>query len=110
MIAQTPDALGLDESRAAFEGLALLGGEKSKVFLIRTAGIDVPVVRPLAIAALASIDLLAAANKAADLLAAAKTGDDLSELFASFLTRKGGSAALAKALDGKKLNADVAKL
>jgi putative heme-binding domain-containing protein len=109
-VAQTPDALGIDESRAAFEGLALLGGEKSKAFLARTAGINPPTVRPLAVAALASLDLPAAAEKAAQLLAAAKGGDDFSELFNAFLSRKGGAAELAKAIDAKKLDPDVAKL
>jgi putative heme-binding domain-containing protein len=110
MTAQTPDILGIEESRAAMEGLALLGGEKSKAFLIRTAGIDPPMVRPLAVAALASIDLPAAAEKAVELLVAAKSGDDFSDLYTAFMTRKGGSAVLARALEGKKLNPDIAKL
>ena len=37
-------------------------------------------------------------------------GRPLDDLFAAFLARKGGAAALAKALDGKKLHPDVAKL
>jgi putative heme-binding domain-containing protein len=109
-IAQTPEVSGVDECRSAMEGLALLGGEKSKTFLIRAAGLNSSIVRPLAVAALASIDQAAAADKAADLLTAAQAGDDFSEVFAAFINRKGGSTVLAKALDGKKLNADVAKL
>jgi putative heme-binding domain-containing protein len=109
-IAQTSDVWGIDDSRSAFEGLALLGGEKTKTFLVDTATRGPLASRPLAIAALASIDLPLAATKAAESLAAAEAKDDPSEIFNAFLNRKGGSAALAKALNGKKLNTDVAKL
>lgn len=109
-IAQTSDVWGIEDSRSAFEGLALLGGEKTKTFLVDTATRGPVASRPLAIAALASVDLPLAANKAAESLATAEAKDDPSEIFKAFLSRKGGSAALAKSLAGKKLNADIAKL
>src|SRR4029077_4442701 len=104
------DVFGIDESRSAFEGLALLGGEKTKSFLLDTATRGPVASRPLAVAALAGIDLASAADKAADLLTAVSAKDNPGELFVAFLNRKGGAAALARALRGKKLNADVAKV
>ena len=65
-IGQTSDVFGIDESRSAFEGLALLGGEKTKAFLLDTATRGPLASRPLAVAALAGIDLASAADKAAD--------------------------------------------
>lgn len=109
-IAQSSDVWGIDESRSAFEGLALLGGDKTKVFLVDSASRGPVASRPLAVAALAGVDLRLAAEYTVELLAAATPKDEPSELFSAFLNRKGGMAALAKALDGKKLNADVAKL
>ncbi|MBX9624853.1 MAG: c-type cytochrome, partial [Gemmataceae bacterium] len=66
--------------------------------------------RRLAVVALAGADVPLAATKAAELLTSAEPGDALLDVYAAFLGRKGGAATLAKALAGKKLPADVAKL
>jgi putative heme-binding domain-containing protein len=109
-VAQTPDVFGLDECRSAFEGLLLLGGERTKTFLSDTAASGPPASRPLAIAALAGVDLAAAGRRAAEFLAAAKPGDDQTELFTAFVSRKGGATALARAIGGKTITPDVAKV
>jgi putative heme-binding domain-containing protein len=96
--------------KAAMEALAQSGASVAKVALSTLARIEKPEVRQMAIAATASFDLPTAAGWAADLLTTTDGTADFSELFAAFLSRKGGSAALAKALDGNKLNPDVAKL
>ncbi len=93
---------------SAMEGIALFGDDRAKGFLI---GLMVdPKYQRAAIISLASIDTPAAAAKAAEFLTSAEAKEDLLELYTAFLSRKGGAAALAKALDGKKLAADVAKL
>jgi len=101
----------IDERRAALEGLVYLGGAKTRDFLERVSGADEPAtMRRLAVGALANMDLAKAAARASDLLSAADPKEDLTDLFTAFLDRRGGSAALAKALAGKKLHPDVAKL
>src|SRR5436309_15675913 len=67
-------------------------------------------MRSLALAALATHDTSAGANKSVEFLPDAKPEEELGDLFAAFLNRKGGASVLAKALAGKKLNADVAKI
>src|SRR5262249_47210999 len=67
-------------------------------------------VRRQAIATLAGLDTPTAAAKAADFLASAKPEPELVDLYAAFLSRKGGAATLAKALAGKTLPPDVANL
>jgi putative heme-binding domain-containing protein len=97
--------------QAAFDGLALLGGPASRSALAELAGADKPpALRMKAVIALASLDLDAAAARAAEVLATAGAGADPTDLFATFLERKNGAAALTKALTGKKLPADVAKV
>jgi putative heme-binding domain-containing protein len=99
------------ETAAALEGIALFADARARSYLTAAAGPDAkPEVRRLAIAALAGLDPAAAAAKAVELLAAAAPADDLGDLFAAFLNRRGGSAALAKALVGQKLHPDVAKV
>ena len=107
------DAKAKPELRtAAIDGLTALGDSTSRTTLARLAGTgeDDPKVRVAALVGLASLDLPAAAGKAADLLAAAKPGEPVTEVYAAFLARRGGADALAKALRGKKLEPDVAKL
>jgi putative heme-binding domain-containing protein len=99
-----------DERQPAFEGLAEMGGPKSKEFFEQMAVANDPVARPLAISALAAVDPDAGARRAAEFLASAKPSDELPGLYAAFLNRKGGPAALAKALDGVRLPPEVAKL
>jgi putative heme-binding domain-containing protein len=105
------DGLPVEDRAAAFEALGLLGGPKSVEFLGRMAEPDrSPETRRLAVVTLASLGPKAAAAKAADLLASSTPADELTEVFAAFTRRKDGPAALAAALAGKKLSADVAKL
>jgi putative heme-binding domain-containing protein len=100
-----------DLRRSAVEALAELGGPASKSALEELAGGDHPAaVRRLAVSALAALDLPGAARRAADLLSTTAAGDDPTEMVAAFLQRKGGPAALAAAVAGRKLPADVAKL
>jgi putative heme-binding domain-containing protein len=97
--------------RNVLEGLVLFGDAKSRAMIeeLCVAGKS-PVTRRLGVVALAQLDLAAAAPRAAELLAASKPGDFVEEVYTAFLNRRGGSAALAKALAGKKLHPDVAKL
>ena len=100
-----------DEQRvASFDALAALGGPESKELFETLATADKASTRRLAIAALANIDLDGAARRAIAFLESATPGDDLLPLFSTFVTRKGGAAALTKAMNGKKLPPDVAKL
>ena len=106
-----PEDATAEEAAAALEGIALFGDDKAKAFLAELCGPESkPEVRRSAVAALAGLDTPAAAIKAAQLLTAAEPAESLTEVFAAFLNRKGGSAILAKALAGKTLPPDVAKL
>jgi putative heme-binding domain-containing protein len=67
-------------------------------------------VREMAIIGLSSVDLNDSARRAAELLAGAKSDQNPSTLLAAFIQREGGVDALAKALQGKTLSPDVAKL
>src|SRR5262249_18084208 len=67
-------------------------------------------VRQLAVIALASLDVEAAASQAVELLADIRDGDDPTDLFNAFVERKNGAVVLTKALADRKLPADVAKL
>jgi putative heme-binding domain-containing protein len=97
--------------RAAVEGLTLLGGKASRDAFEELAGAGHPDgLRRLAVVALASLDLKAAAGRAVELLTAAPTGDDPAEVYAVFLRHKNGAQVLAAALAGRKLPADVAKV
>ena len=102
-----------DDVAAAMEGLALLGGDKSRAFLLdfATNSKDVEKRRAV-IAPLATLDIPAAAKAAVPLFRDVKDSfAGLTEpLFAAFVGRKGGAAVLAKALADTKLSADVAKV
>jgi putative heme-binding domain-containing protein len=106
-LAANPKAVPEDR-RAAFEGLALIGDQAT--LLEQAAKGEPAAARSWATIPLAGISLPQAVTLAVGLMTDAKPGDDLSELFAAFLTQKGGSAQLAKAIDGKKLHPDIAKL
>jgi len=96
---------------AALEGIASYGDAKAKEFVIRLCGSESkPEIRKAALASLASIDTAAATAKTAEFLASPDAKDDVTALYSAFISKKGGAAALAKALEGKKLSADVAKL
>jgi putative heme-binding domain-containing protein len=101
----------LELRQAAIEGLASLGGPASKKTLGELAdGADSPAVRRLALVALVGLDLPQAARKAHSVLSAGKEGEGAAEVFEAFLQRKNGAEELAKALAGKKLAADVARV
>jgi putative heme-binding domain-containing protein len=105
-------ATSLEERRLYIECLAALGGAKSIATLseLASAKDDTSELRTAAAIALVSLDAESAAKDALALLENSKPTGDVTALVTAFLNRKGGAAALAKALDGKKLNADVAKL
>jgi putative heme-binding domain-containing protein len=104
---QTP----LGDRRAAMEGLAFLGGPKSVETLADLAGSSEPfAVRSAAAIALVGLDPDAAAKAAVGLLEGAKGTEPVTDLFAAFLARRSGAATLGKALAGKKLNPEVARL
>ncbi len=89
----------------------MFGDAKAKEFLADwSTAKTVPEVRRQAIIAYAGLDTSAAATKAAEFLPAAKPDEELIDLYAAFVNRKGGATTLAKALADKKLNADVAKI
>ncbi|MBX6313401.1 MAG: HEAT repeat domain-containing protein [Isosphaeraceae bacterium] len=97
--------------RAAIEGLASLGGEASRHVLDDLCRSDLPMAtRRAAVVALAEIDPQAAAERAVAVLADDREPADPTEIFASLMRRKGGPEALAKALEGQTLPADVAKI
>jgi putative heme-binding domain-containing protein len=97
--------------RAAVEALARLGGPASRDALDQLAGDKYPArARILAIAALASLDVKAAARCAANLLVAGKCDGDPSDVFTAFLQQKNGTKALAAALGNRKMSGEVAKV
>jgi putative heme-binding domain-containing protein len=96
---------------AAVAGLGEIGGDASVATLrqLDDAKQAYP-VRAAAIAGLAQIDLKDAAARAAKLLATGPADADPAPLLDAFLQREGGGEALAAAVQGQKLPADVAKL
>jgi putative heme-binding domain-containing protein len=98
--------------RAAVGALADLGGPESTARLRTLASADRPYpVRAEAIAGLAALDLPGAAALAATLLRQpVGLGRDPSEVFAGFLRRAGGPAALAAALRKEPPSADAARV
>jgi len=96
---------------AALEGVALFGDANSKAWLTKLVGLEnAPEVNRLALIALAGLDMPTAATKAADFLIGAKPEPELLDLYAAFLSRKAGVPALAKALAGKTIPPEVAKI
>lgn len=97
------------EMRAdALEALANFGEEGRRT--IESLAADGPLaVRAPAVAALAGLQLDAAAKYAAEALAAATPQDDPAPLLGAFLERKGGPEALAGAIAAVKLPPEVAK-
>ena len=107
--AATWDKLSMASRQAAFDGLVLLGGKEIHDWLDVETSHGNAAEKRLAIIALTALDLEAGSKRAAEFLSTSKASEQLLDLYAAFLQRKGGSAALAKALDGKKLPPDVAK-
>jgi putative heme-binding domain-containing protein len=110
-IAQSPAA---DDGlrTEALEALAAIGGQAGRARIEALASADQPAgIRVLALAALARLDVAAAAARFADVLPIATAhGCDLTPLMAAFLNRHGGAEILAAALDQHKLTPDSAKL
>jgi len=97
--------------RAATDALAEMGGEASRADLKRLASPDSPgATRRLAIGALASVEPETAARLAVDRFAESSRPGEVESLMARFLELQNGSKALAQALKGKSIPADVAKL
>jgi putative heme-binding domain-containing protein len=96
----------------ALEALAAIGGKIGRTQIEALAGGDQPAgTRLLALAALARLDVDAAAGRVAEILPlAAAQGCDVAPLLAAFLNRQGGAEILAAALGRNKLAPDAAKL
>jgi len=100
-----------EDRRAALDGLVAMGGEWMQATFDALLSPKSPVAfQRDAIIAYTGVKFADAATKAAEFLPNAKPDEELADLFAAFLNRKGGASVLAKALAGKKLNADVAKI
>ncbi len=96
---------------AALDAMAAVGGKPARDAIEALASArEEPEVRASAVAALARIDIDAAADRAAGVVADATGGLDLAPLMAAFLDRRGGAEKLASALAGRKPPADAAKL
>ena len=112
-LATTKATIPADERGAALEALALFNDADAKKTISKMCDAEhSDDVCRVAIIALASIDLPAAVDHAGRYVAYIKKADpELTDLFAAIINRKGGPAALAKAIEGKKFqSADVAKL
>ncbi len=96
----------------ALDALATIGGKAGSGPIEAMAGGDGPeAARLLAIAALTRLDLKKAAERAGDVFAKpAEPGRNLVPLVGAFLNRQEGSETLAKALEGRSISADSAKL
>jgi putative heme-binding domain-containing protein len=94
---------------AAIEGLGALGDDASKGDLERLSAEGPTATRRMATIALAGLDPDKAARRTVQLLALPDGGDPL-PLFEAMINRKNGVVPLARALEGTKLSADVAKV
>ncbi len=100
-----------EERRAALDGLLQLGGPATRETLNKLTSKDQkPLIRLLAAETLSAIDLGAGAPVAVEILSKGDPKEDYSPLFNVFLSRKGGAAILAKALENKTIPADTAKV
>jgi putative heme-binding domain-containing protein len=98
-------------TQGAIDGLALLGGTESEQALAALAGKDRPsALRTHAVVALGSINLPAAAKLAVEILGDSQPGDDPTPIFHLFWQQKQGPTEFVRALGGKKVPEDVAKL
>ncbi len=105
------DGKEIENRKAAFDGLALLGGDKSKEFFASLAAADRdPETRRLAVIAWTKLNPAASAESAVAVLVSLPAGEEVNEIVSAFTQRKDGPAALVKALKGKKFPPDLAKL
>jgi len=98
----------LEDAKAYFDAWLLYGGPEAVATLSGFAKEAFP-HRELALAAFVQLDAQRGAIQSLKMFAEPNP-PDLTVVFAAFVNRKGGPAVLAKALDGKKLPADVAKV
>lgn len=96
---------------SAFDAIASIGGKPARDAIEDLSSPDRPAsVRSGAVAALARLDIDAAADRVAAILAGPPVDGDLAPLMAAFLDRRGGAEKLASALAGRSPLADNAKL
>jgi putative heme-binding domain-containing protein len=97
--------------RAAIDALAQLGGPEDRRAIERLAGSEAPPKsRTHAIGALASFDPESGAIKAVDRLASPVDAADVDDMLTRLLQLRNGPSVLAKALVGKTIPADSARL
>ncbi len=97
--------------QAAFDGLAMLGGDPSRKTFTELAEPSQPLAtRMMAGVALSSIDINAGAAAIAAVMVDMPADGNPAGLINPLLARAQGPAALAKALEGKTLKPDVAKM
>jgi putative heme-binding domain-containing protein len=109
-IAESPKTSDPDRA-AALEAMAEIGGDAStRSIKALTAPDRPPAMRALAVAALARLDVDAAAEAAAAVLGQAAPGQDFVPMIAPFLNRQGGPDKLASAISRANIPADPAKL
>ena len=110
-LATTKEELSDEVRQAALEAISLFGDADAKRVISRLCEPPQPRnVKRLAISTLVAIDPTTAAAHAGQFLADTIPEPQLLDLYAAFLSRKAGVPALAKALAGKKIPAEVAKL
>ncbi|HYG74423.1 MAG TPA: HEAT repeat domain-containing protein [Planctomycetota bacterium] len=96
--------------QAAMEALVIMGGKASQDVLEKVASSGPLRTRYVAVSGLSSVNMTAAAPIAAEILSKESEGEGAFDVFAAFGKREGGCEELAKALEGKKLPPDNAKL
>ncbi len=101
-----------DLRTSTIEALTAIGGRVGRTRIEELGGPSSPTkVRVLAVAALARLDVDAAAARAVELIPkAAADAVDLKPLMAAFLNRQGAGAILAGAIERHAIPADAAKL
>jgi putative heme-binding domain-containing protein len=97
---------------SAIDALAAIGGKVGRSAIEELAGPgSATPLRLSAVAALARVDVAAAATRAAELIpAAAAEGSDLKPLMGAFLNQQGGGTELAEVLGRRRTPPDAAKL
>ena len=110
LVSRAQDANAAEAARiAAIEALGDIGGDENAKLLESLAGAGKP-SRLAAVQALAKIDVAAAAKLSTDLLGELSTGEQIGSLLVPILQARNGVAAMTAALEGRKLQPDVAKL
>lgn len=115
--AETLAGLALDNEqplklrRLAIDSLIATGSDQTAATVAKLTSDDQPLsIRYLGVSALTNIDIRQAAEAAAKVLTGADTSTDPAAMIGAFLADTKGPDALAAALEGKKLDGDVAKM